>query len=64
MGFEPVGTYRKVGYKRGEWHDVRWYQRRIGEHSKEPEPPIGLPDVRDSPEWDRALASGESVLGF
>jgi L-amino acid N-acyltransferase YncA len=62
MGFEPVGTYRKVGYKRGEWHDVRWYEFSLGEHSKKPEPPIGLTDARDSPEWDRALANGESVL--
>lgn len=62
MGFEPVGTYRNVGYKRGGWHDVRWYQRPIGEHPEVPEPPVGLPAARDSPEWDRALASGESAL--
>lgn len=62
MGFDPVGTYRKVGYKRGEWHDVRWYERSIGEHAEEPDPPIGLPAARESPGWDRALASGESAL--
>ena len=27
MGFEPVGTYRRVGWKLGRWHDVAWYQR-------------------------------------
>jgi phosphinothricin acetyltransferase len=27
MGFEPVGTYRRVGWKHGRWHDVAWYQR-------------------------------------
>lgn len=26
MGFEPVGTYRRIGWKFGGWHDVRWYQ--------------------------------------
>ena len=26
MGFEEVGVYRRVGYKLGAWHDVRWYQ--------------------------------------
>ena len=26
LGFEPVGTYRRVGYKFGAWHDVAWTQ--------------------------------------
>jgi L-amino acid N-acyltransferase YncA len=27
LGFEPVGTYRRIGYKHGTWHDVAWTQR-------------------------------------
>jgi L-amino acid N-acyltransferase YncA len=27
MGFEPVGTYRDIGWKNGSWHDVAWVQR-------------------------------------
>lgn len=27
MGFEPVGTYRRIGWKHGRWHDVAWVQR-------------------------------------
>lgn len=30
MGFEPVGTYRRVGFKHGRWHDVAWTQRMLG----------------------------------
>lgn len=26
LGFEPVGTYRNVGFKLGAWHDVGWTQ--------------------------------------
>jgi len=26
-GFEPLGVYRKVGFKHGAWHDVGWWQR-------------------------------------
>jgi len=29
MGFEPVGTYRRIGYKHGAWHDVAWTQRML-----------------------------------
>ena len=31
MGFEPVGTYRRVGWKLGRWHDVTWFQRPLGD---------------------------------
>jgi L-amino acid N-acyltransferase YncA len=27
LGFELAGTYRRVGWKLGRWHDVAWYQR-------------------------------------
>jgi phosphinothricin acetyltransferase len=27
MGFEPVGTFRDIGYKFAGWHDVFWTQR-------------------------------------
>lgn len=29
LGFEPVGTYRAVGWKAGRWLDVAWVQRRL-----------------------------------
>jgi phosphinothricin acetyltransferase len=27
VGFEPIGVFRRVGYKFGRWHDVAWMQR-------------------------------------
>jgi L-amino acid N-acyltransferase YncA len=30
LGFEPVGTFRRVGWKHGQWRDVAWAQRSIG----------------------------------
>jgi phosphinothricin acetyltransferase len=39
FGFEPVGTYRRVGWKHGAWHDVAWVQRFLGEPHVGPEPP-------------------------
>ena len=26
LGFEPVGVYRRIGWKNGAWHDVAWMQ--------------------------------------
>lgn len=38
LGFQPVGTYRRVGWKHGRWHDVTWYQRVLVEDDGPPEP--------------------------
>lgn len=27
LGFDTVGTYRRIGWKHGAWHDVLWMQR-------------------------------------
>lgn len=29
LGFETVGTYRRIGWKHGQWHDVAWLQREL-----------------------------------
>jgi len=29
VGFEPIGVFRRVGYKLGAWHDVAWAQRKL-----------------------------------
>jgi L-amino acid N-acyltransferase YncA len=39
MGFEPVGTYRAIGFKHGRWHDVAWSQRSIGAGDEPPAEP-------------------------
>jgi L-amino acid N-acyltransferase YncA len=39
MGFEPIGTFRRVGWKHGQWRDVAWAQRSLG---TDDEPPVDL----------------------
>lgn len=34
VGFEPIGTFRAVGRKFGQWHDVAWFQRRLRDSPK------------------------------
>jgi L-amino acid N-acyltransferase YncA len=42
LGFEPVGTFRAVGWKHGAWRDVTWVQRplggAVGDGGQPPEP--------------------------
>jgi L-amino acid N-acyltransferase YncA len=39
MGFEPVGTYRRIGWKHGRWHDVAWAQLAIADGQDPPDEP-------------------------
>ena len=46
LGFEPVGVYRKIGWKFGSWHDVGWWQLELaagaGDTPRERRPPPRL----------------------
>ncbi|HEY2768808.1 MAG TPA: arsinothricin resistance N-acetyltransferase ArsN1 family B [Solirubrobacteraceae bacterium] len=40
LGFQPVGVYRRIGWKHGAWHDVSWWQLDLAPHDGAPEEPI------------------------
>lgn len=42
FGFEPVGVYRRIGWKMGAWRDVGWWQLQLAPPSPEP-PAEGTP---------------------
>lgn len=46
VGFEPVGVYRRIGYKAERWQDVGWWQLqlpgRATDPPAEPGPPVRL----------------------
>lgn len=46
LGFQPVGVYRRIGYKQGAWHDVGWWQLELPgpneDPPSEPGPPVRL----------------------
>ncbi len=45
-GFEPIGVYRRIGWKSGEWRDVGWWQLELATPNdhvpREPGPPPRL----------------------
>jgi L-amino acid N-acyltransferase YncA len=48
-GFQPVGVYRRIGWKMGAWRDVAWWQLDLGTADdgppSEPGPPATLADL-------------------
>lgn len=62
MGFESIGVYEKIGYKNGNWHDVKWSQRSLGKHTIAPDPPLRISEAREREQWQEALATGQSSI--
>jgi phosphinothricin acetyltransferase len=48
MGFVPVGTYRRVGFKLGRWHDVRWFELVLRDDDDPPSEPLKWPSIAES----------------
>ena len=40
MGFEAIGTYPRVGFKKGSWRDVSWWSRPLQTFEQEPAAPL------------------------
>ncbi|WP_375493519.1 GNAT family N-acetyltransferase [uncultured Jatrophihabitans sp.] len=39
LGFEPIGVYRRIGWKFDAWHDVAWMQRPLTDAQAAPSEP-------------------------
>jgi len=51
VGFQELGIFKKVGYKLGKWHDTKWFQLHLQDHIINPEPPISIKGISESPEF-------------
>ena len=60
LGFRRIGVYPAVGYKRGAWWDVGWWQLELRERAGTPAPPRTLADAQKHSQWTTALRTGES----
>ena len=59
MGFTPIGVYHGIGYKRGAWHDVAWFERPLAPRDAAPQPPRALRECRDEDAFVAALSSAD-----
>lgn len=62
VGFKNVGTYERVGYKLGTWHNVGWWQLRLQAHPERPDEPRALSTVMARLDWERIVGTGEEML--
>jgi phosphinothricin acetyltransferase len=55
MGFQPIGVYRSVGYKLGQWRDVGWWQRNLRLRVDAPKPVLSLNQLQTTAAWKHML---------
>ena len=58
FGFAPVGVYRQIGYKMGEWHDVGWYQAEIQPVAAHRRIRSRCANLAGTSAWDEAVQQG------
>jgi len=46
VGFKPLGTYEKVGFKQGEWRDVGWWRLSLSDDTAAPHDPIPFDNLQ------------------
>ncbi len=63
-GFEEIGVFKKVGFKLGEWHDVRWFQLHLAEHTYNPNPPTPVFQIKDTNEFNTIMERSTAALNL
>ncbi len=58
LGFTRVGLYRRVGFKRGAWHDVLWLERALGEPGHPPREPATPAALAGTDAWAATFTRG------
>lgn len=59
--FERVARFPAIGYKLGEWHDVAWYERSLGERREDPDEPTPFAECRTAGWLERILSEAVDV---
>lgn len=46
LGFKPIGIYKEVGFKQGQWRDTGWWQLKLSSSDAAPSEPILFPALK------------------
>ncbi|MHB8127698.1 MAG: GNAT family N-acetyltransferase [Mobilitalea sp.] len=60
--FKPVGVFHNVGYKFGEWRDVKWFELTISKHSKNPTKTISIKEIKDTDEFKNIIKKAMQII--
>ena len=61
-GFTEIGLFEKIGYKLGQWHNLKFFQLILNEHSANPLPPVSIGEVQKTEEFRKILEEVNKVI--
>jgi phosphinothricin acetyltransferase len=62
FGFKSVGVCKKVGYKFGEWRDVKWFELELQKHSKVPPVLKIINEISNTIEFNKIIEEAEQII--
>jgi L-amino acid N-acyltransferase YncA len=62
MGFEEIGIFRNIGYKFGNWHDTRWFQKQLTGLPEDPSLPLSFSGLKKLPGYSAILLKANEGL--
>jgi phosphinothricin acetyltransferase len=61
IGFQPIGIYRRVGFKLGKWYDVGWWSLDLLAEEGVPSEPRSIAEIVGSGELEEILGQARTV---
>jgi len=61
FGFEPIGVFKNMGYKRNGWRDTGWWQLELNPMPPEPKTPIPIGEYSQTSNFELHLEQGQSL---
>ncbi len=62
LNFQEAGIFKNGGYKLGNWHDVKWFQLNLSEHTYNPPLPKTIHQIIHTPEFETILKEANEYL--
>lgn len=62
FGFKSVGVCKNVGYKFGEWRDVKWFELEIQQHPKIPSILKVIDEISNTAEFNKIIEQAEQII--
>jgi L-amino acid N-acyltransferase YncA len=63
LGFEPVGVYKRVGFKANAWHDVSWWALTLQPADRPPVEALPIRDALEREDFRALIQEANSLSG-
>ena len=62
MGFAEIAVFERIGFKLGKWHDLKFFEMYLAEHTANPVAPVSIDKVKDTKAFQDVLGKANDLL--